>query len=204
MTKRERHIPKYISIELEEFRAELEERIKREVFLEIQNHYYREDFYEGSRVHSLSLWNKEDKGIDYNKELYKKYKKESIHENMRRVMPYTAILGSYNDAIIFEPRKYNEEVALRCGLMPFKYVGGNRNREVKLITLGVYPDSAFFVRPRLDAYQALMSGSISQKSILESNKGYFKRVVGEGMTEEVKKRLEKKCKVYFYFQNNGE
>ena len=49
-----------------------------------------------------------------------------------------------------------------------------------------------------------MSGSISQRNVLESNEGYFRQVVGKETTEEVKKRLEEKCKVYFYFQNNDE
>ena len=202
MIQGEKYAPKYTATELEEFREELERIIKKEVFLKIQNHYYREDFYEESPVHSLLIWNKEEENIDYNKGLYKKYKKESIHENMKRIMPYTALRCCDSDAIIFKPRKYNEEVALRCGLMPFKYIG--HNKEVKLVGLGVYPGYAFFMKPRLDAYQVLMSGSMSKSNVLEGNEGYFKQVVGEETTEEVKKRLEKQCKVYFYFQNNGE
>ena len=188
----------YTYKELEEIREELGRKVKKKVFLEIEENYYREDFYEKSPVHSLLFRGKEDKGINYNKELYKKYGKESIHENIKRIM---AAVGYNNDAIIFKPEKYNEEEALRCGLMPFKYVGGNREREIKLVMLCVYPDCAFFIRPRLDAYQALMSGTISQRNVLESNEKYFKEVVGEGITEEVKKRLKKRWKIYFYFQN---
>ena len=67
--------------------------------------------------------------------------------------------------------------------------------------LSVYPDYGFFMKPRLDAYQALINGSISRRSVLEDNEGYFRQVVGEGITEEVKKRLKKKYRVCFYFQN---
>ena len=176
--------------EIEEFREELEKRIKREVFLEIEANHYREDFYEESPVNSLLLWNKKDKGIEYNVGLYKKYKKESIHENIRRIMAHRVELGSYNrNRTIFKPKEYNEEVALRCGLMPFKYVGDNR--EVELVMLSVYPDYVFFMKPKLDAYQAIMSRSISRRNVLESNEEYFKQIVGKEITEEVKKRLKK-------------
>ena len=153
-------------------------------------------------MHNLLLWNKEDKSIDYNKELYKRYKKESIHENIRRIIPYSIGLENYDrDTTILKPKKYNEEVALRCGLMPFKYVGGNRGREVKLVMLCVYSGYGFFMKPRLDAYQALMNGSISRGSVLEDNEKYFRQVGGGEITEEVKKRLKKKYRVCFYFQN---
>ena len=109
-------------------------------------------------------------------------------------------IGCYDrDGIILKPKKYNEEVALRCGLMPFKYVGGNR--DIKLVMLCVYPGYVFLMKPRLDAYQAIMSGSISRRNILESNEGYFKQIVGKEITEEVKERLKKKHRVYFYFEN---
>ena len=184
--------------ELEEIREGLEGKIKRKVLLEIQENYYREDFYEENPVNNLLLWSKEDKGIKYNVGLYKKYKKGRIHENIRRIMAYR--VGCYDrDGIILKPKKYNEEVALRCGLMPFKYVGDNR--ETKLVMLCVYPGYVFLMKPRLDAYQAIMSGSISRRNVLESNEGYFKQIVGEETTEEVKKKLRKKHKVYFYFQN---
>ena len=182
----------YAYRELEEFREGLERRIKREVLLEVEE----------NPVNNLLLWNKEDKGIEYNVGLYKKYRKGSIHENIRRIMAYRVGLGSYDrDGIILKPKKYNEEVALRCGLMPFKYVGNNREREVKLVMLCVYPGYVFLMKPRLDAYQAIISRSISRRNVLESNEGYFKQIVGEEITEEVKKRLKKKYKVHFYFQN---
>lgn len=183
--------------ELEEFREGLEKKVKRRVLLEVQENYYREDFYEENPVNNLLLWNKEG-GIKYNIGLYKKYKKERVHENIRRIMAYR--IGCYDrDGIILKPKKYNEEVALRCGLMPFKYVGGNR--DIKLVMLCVYPGYVFLMKPRLDAYQAIMSGSISRRNILESNEGYFKQIVGKEITEEVKERLKKKHRVYFYFEN---
>ena len=178
--------------------------VKKEVFLKIETNHYRGDFYEESPVNKLLLWNAEDKkNIDYNKELYKKYKKESIYKNISRIMPYT--VGRYNnDAIVFKPSKYDEEVALKCGLMPFKYARYKKGRKIRLIMLGTSPDCAFLMRPKLEAYQTLMSGSMSQRNVLESNEGYFKQVVGGGITEEVKRKLEERCKVYFYFENNGE
>ena len=180
----------------------MERGIKREIFLEVQEHCYRENFYEESPVNNLLLWSKEDKGIEYNVGLYKKYRKESIHENIKRVMAYRVGLGCYDrDATILKPKKYNEEVALRCGLMPFRYVGSNREKEIKLVMLSVYPGYMFFMTPRLDAYQAVMSGTISRRNVLENNEGYFKQIVGEEITEEVKKRLEKKYMVYLYLQN---
>ena len=194
---------KYTYKELKEIKNELEKRIKKEVFLKIETNHYRDDFYEESPISNLLLWNAKGKGIDYNKELYKRYKKECVYENISRLMPYIAV-GYNNDAIIFKPRKYDEEVALKCGLMPFKYGKYNKGRKIRLIMLGTSPDCAFLMRPKLEAYQTLMSGSMSQRNVLESNEGYFKQVVGKKTTEEVKKRLEKKCKVYFYFENNGE
>ena len=75
-------------------------------------------------MNKLLLWNEEDKDIDYNKELYKKYNKESIHENVRRIIPYS--VGCCDrDTTILKPKRYNEEEALRCGLMPFKYMGSS-------------------------------------------------------------------------------
>ena len=184
--------------ELEEIREGLESKIKRKVLLEIQENHYREDFYKESPVNNLLLLSKEDKGIKYNIGLYKKYRKGRVQENIRRIMAYR--VGCYDrDGIILKPKKYNEEVALRCGLMPFKYVGDNR--ETKLVMLCVYPGYVFLMKPRLDAYQAIISGSISRRNVLESNEGYFKQIVGEEIIEEVKKKLRKKHKVYFYFQN---
>ena len=191
----------YTYEELEDIRERLKKKIKREVLLEIETNHYREDFYQENPVHSLLFWNKEDEDIDYNKKLYEKYNKESIYENIRRIMPYKVRLGSYDGSTILKPKQYNEEVALRCGLMPFKYVGSNREREIKLVMLCVHPCYMFLMKPRLDAYQALMSGSISRGNVLESNEEYFKQVVGKEITEEVKKRLEKKCMVFFCFQN---
>ena len=188
----------YTYEELEEIRGELEKRIKKGVLLEIEKNHYREDFYEESPVNSLLLWNKEDKGINYNKELYKKYSKESIDKDIKRIMAYRIGLGC-RDRTIFKPKEYNEEMALRCGLMPFKYVGNNR--EIELVMLSVYPDYVFLMKPRLDAYQAIMSGSISRRNVLESNEEYFKQIVGEEITKEVKKKLKKKNSVYLYFQN---
>ena len=186
--------------ELEEIREGLEKKVKRRVLLEIQENYYREDFYEENPVNNLLLWSKEDKGIKYNVRLYKKYKKERVHESIKRIMAYKVGLGCYDrDGIILKPKKYNEEVALRCGLMPFKYVGGNR--DIKLVMLCVYPGYVFLMKPRLDAYQAIMSGSISRRNILESNEGYFKQIVGKEIAEEVKGELKKKHRVYFYFEN---
>lgn len=49
-----------------------------------------------------------------------------------------------------------------------------------------------------------MTSTRRQRNVLESNEGYFRQVVGKETTEEVKKRLEKKLMVYFYFENNGE
>ena len=188
--------------ELEEIREGLEGKIKRKVLLEIQENHYREDFYKESPVNNLLLLSKEDKSIKYNVGLYKKYRKGKVQENIRRIMAYRVGLGCYDrDGIILRPEKYNEEVALKCGLMPFKYVGNNREREVKLVMLCVYPGYVFLMKPRLDAYQVLMSGSISRRNVLESNEGYFKQIVGKETTEEVKKKLRKKHKVYFYFQN---
>ena len=142
---------KYTRKELQAIRGELERRIKKEVFLKIEKNHYRDDFYEESPINNLLLWHAEEKeDIDYNKELYKKYKKECVYKNISRIMPYA--VGSYNnDTTIFKPRKYDEEVALRCGLMPFKYAKYKRGRKIRLIMMGTSPDCAFFMRPRLEA-----------------------------------------------------
>ena len=71
---------KYTHKELEAIREELERRIKKEVFLKIETNHYRDDFYQESPVNNLLLWNTKGKNIDYNKELYKKYNKECVHE----------------------------------------------------------------------------------------------------------------------------
>ncbi len=162
----------------------MERRIKKEVFLKIETNHYRDDFYQESPVNNPLLWNTKGKNIDYNKELYKKYNKECVHENINRIIPYIT-MGYNNDATVFKPRKYDEEIALKCGLMPFKYAKYKKGRKIKLIMLGTSPDCAFFMRPRLEAYQTLMSGSMSQRNVLESNEGYFRQVVGKETTEEV-------------------
>ena len=138
----------------------MERRIKKEVFLKIETNHYRDDFYQESPVNNPLLWNTKGKNIDYNKELYKKYNKECVHENINRIIPYIT-MGYNNDATVFKPRKYDEEIALKCGLMPFKYAKYKKGRKIKLIMLGTSPDCAFFMRPRLEAYQTLMSGSMS-------------------------------------------
>ena len=86
--------------------------------------------------------------------------------------------------IYFQPDRVDWEVAWKCGLYPFEYYG------TFMLALG---GCGMDLSPKLDAYQALTSESISESSQLFRDKGYFEYVVGKEITEEVirKCKLEK-------------
>jgi len=76
-----------------------------------------------------------------------------LHDNVTSDLYETALM--YNTLYI--PRIYNEETALKCSLVPFRF---NNNR---VLALG---DCGMDLSPKLELYQFLVSGSFDNKSDL--------------------------------------
>lgn len=87
-----------------------------------------------------------------------------------------------NWLIYFEPQKFDKEIAKKCGLVAFTY------KDIELLGLG---GCGMDLSPKLDAYQALVDGTIDKYSTLFSQYDYFKDVVGQSVTEEVKQAITK-------------
>ncbi len=83
--------------------------------------------------------------------------------------------------IYWSPQIEDVELALKCGLVPFKYDG-----EFLLALGGCGMD----LSPKLDAYMGLAWGQISKDSQLFRQKDYFEYVVGKSTTEEVLKEIK--------------
>jgi hypothetical protein len=119
-----------------------------------------------------------DEDIEYNKELFTKYFKDDFEANEE----YTKdqIDETFWDKIslwntYFRPLLFNEEIALECNLIPFRYKG-----RFMLALNGLGMGKELF--PKLDAYQALTDGTIDRGSRLFSDRKYFEYVVGEDIT----------------------
>lgn len=76
--------------------------------------------------------------------------------------------------IYFEPRHFDVETAVRCGLTPFSY------DEMDLLALG---GGGMDLSPKLDAYQALMDGTIPTNSQFFQQVDYFDYVSRVKSTE---------------------
>ena len=79
------------------------------------------------------------------------------------------------------PREYDEVIAFKCGLIPFGTINEKNTGNSYLIL----EESNIDLSPRLDAYQALTSGTINENSKLFKDRIYFEQVVGVELTNEV-------------------
>lgn len=84
--------------------------------------------------------------------------------------------------IYFEPDYFDEEIAFECGLLPFKYNG------LELLALG---GCGMDLSPKLDKYQAMVSGTIPADSQAFRQPDYFDYVAGTGASEMVKEKCKK-------------
>ena len=82
--------------------------------------------------------------------------------------------------VYFEPQIEDVSAALQAGLVPFYY------RDTFYLALGA---CGMDLSPKLDAYQALVSGTIPRYSQLFKQESYFEYVVGEDLTAKVKVRI---------------
>lgn len=85
--------------------------------------------------------------------------------------------------IYFRPDIWDEETAWRVGLVPFRFDGDD------YLALG---GCGMDLSPRLDAYQALVDGTIPSSSRFKDDGSYAKYVVGEELYNEVMEAI--KCK----------
>lgn len=103
-----------------------------------------------------------------------------------------------NSALLCIPAKeYNKEIAYKCGLIPFYYVYKYYYchycvqqtyyycKGKYLLMLEKSKDGNIDLSPKLDAYQALTSGTIDPNSKLFKDRAYFEQVVGVDLTQEV-------------------
>ena len=225
MKQGENYTPKYTNAELEEFRAELEQKVKEPVYLEIEKYRYQYDFYQTHRhIYNTICCKKINTEIKYSTELYKKYNKEKIEEirrkwgsikeefdqevekKIRDDVMFCIKESKYHlvyDRVYFEPEKFDEEVGYRCGLMPFIYKNYDTREELKL--LAVVGEEAE-CEARLDAYQAITSGGVRKYNVLEGyefTEKYLNKILRKEIVEEMGKKLVKSNKVKFYFENSN-
>jgi len=129
---------------------------------------------------NTNLW--ED--VEYNKELlaqhyqdhyYFTYDEEDEGDKWDQVYEQFWEALSYWNAY-FEPMVFNEDIALECGLTPFTYKGDHM---LALSACGMD------LSPRLEAYQALVHGTIDERSKLLSKQGreWFEQVMGYEITQ---------------------
>jgi hypothetical protein len=84
--------------------------------------------------------------------------------------------------VYFEPQEFNKEIAKKCGLVAFTY------NDIELLGLN---GCGMDFSPRLDAYQALTTGTIDKNSKLFGQTEYFEHVIGKELTQEVIKAIQK-------------
>jgi hypothetical protein len=82
--------------------------------------------------------------------------------------------------VYFEPQFEDVSAALEAGLVPFYY------RDTFYLALGA---CGMDLSPKLDAYQAVVSGTIPRDSQLFKQESYFEHVVGEDLTARVKEQI---------------
>ena len=87
---------------------------------------------------------------------------------------------------VFEPIIFNEKIALECGLIPFTLE--TEDETLQLLALG---GCGMNLSPRLDAYQFLTHNTIDKNSLYFTDQNYFKNVVGESITNQIKRTLQK-------------
>ena len=101
----------------------------------------------------------------------------------------------------YKPERFDEEIAQRCGLTAI--ISTDHDTE-ETLTFFTSSGGGIDLKVRLETYQAIMSGTISECNMLEEREDDFKAVMGEEMIEEVKKRLARNYTVNFHFQNYEE
>lgn len=220
MIQEEKYTPKYTATELEEFKTELEKKMKKQVFLQIEKYRYKHGYYKThGHIYDMLCCKKINTEIKYSRKLYEKYNKERIEEIRRwyrareereeetekkieeaiREDIMSSIKNSnYHliyDIVHFEPEEFDEEVAYKCGLQPFIYVNHdvvNRrdNTKQRLKLLAVVGDE-HECEARLDVYQAITSGMIRKYNILE-DKEYSKEYLKRILGKEIMEEMEKK------------
>lgn len=84
--------------------------------------------------------------------------------------------------VYFEPDYFDPEMAHECGLLPFTYKG------TELLALG---GCGMDLSPKLDKYQALVSGTIDSGSQAFRQPDYFDYVAGTGASDRVKEKCKK-------------
>ncbi|MFW6016244.1 MAG: hypothetical protein ACOCRK_07370 [bacterium] len=116
-------------------------------------------------VDKLDFWDLENEGIL--QELYDiRWPEETFNE-----YEMLAYWTNY-----FEPDWWDEEIAWKVGLYPFEF------KEDNYLALG---GCGMDLSPKLDAYQALASGSLPKSSRFEDDPKYAKYVVGESIYKQV-------------------
>lgn len=89
--------------------------------------------------------------------------------------------------VYFEPPYFDEDIAHKCGLLPFEYYHETRGN-MQLLALG---GCGMDLSPRLDAYQALVSKSLSSSNRFEDDQDYAEYVVGKDLYKEVLESAKK-------------
>jgi hypothetical protein len=172
----------------------------------------------------INCYGEKGKGKIYNPDDYfandtldKHYNKQSIIDDIKELIRYDSHLIEYEDLDLlfsdyceysdnifetlgywttyFEPYRFDEEIAYKCNLTPFKYVSDYEDRE--LLALG---GCGMDLSPKLDAYQAMVDGTIDRNSTLlrYPDTDYFSYVVGEAHTKEAIKCITRsKEKIVF-------
>lgn len=137
-----------------------------------------------------------DNKISFNEELLiKQWKGDFKYKNNDelRKMVLKKFWKNLNESYkrrYYQPKVFNELMALQCGLTPFIYY--DKGVEVKL--LAVSRRSIIFLAnrvlsPQLEAYQALINGTIDRNSYFFYNNENFKKIVDEKIVEKMNKKL---------------
>lgn len=91
----------------------------------------------------------------------------------------------------FEPRVYNEEIAIKCNIIPFKLYNPILDDQTNLLAYGA---CGMDMSPRLEAYQYLTAGTVDEYGILiqvlrhnhSRYEDYFTTTVGKSVLDEIK------------------
>ena len=135
-----------------------------------ENNYFEDEVQE--YINELDEEDTKDKDIE---ELIDEHRDDAINSVFDDIADVTTHTH-------FEPKIFDKEIAKKCGLFPFFY------RKKGLLAL---PGGGFDNSPKLDAYQALNTGWIDPSSKLFSSFYEFEFTVGEEVTQEVIKAIQK-------------
>lgn len=146
-----------------------------------------EQFYRPERISTERFDQLQDEGLlTFSLPLFKKY---LMPDNPDADLSEVAAVA--NETLLYwatyyRPEHFNEEIAYKCGLFPFRAVMDKNDYAYTYLAL---TGCGMDLSPCLDAHQALVDGTIDPSSKYFTEPSYFQHVVGKEIMAEVTKAI---------------